>query len=174
MELIIILLALVQSISISLGVGSSTIAIINFFVAIGDGQIDESERRMMGIVYIVLRVAMGLILFTTAVLTAIQYNTYGSDFLVPFVVAVWILIAVLYINAVLMTKKVVSSKIGPALQASSWYTLGILMALFPLGLTAFSLLQFFVVYAIVILLALAVVNGLMIYLKKRSEKTIAA
>ena len=165
MELIIILLVVVQSMAISLGVGSSTLAILNFFVAIADGKIDESERRMMGIVYIVLRIAMVLILLTVGVLTFLHYS--GAT---TYVMAVWTLVAVLYINAILMTKHIMPSTIGPALQASSWYTLGVMSALFSIGKAGFAPLFFYLGYAVVILFAVSLVNGTMSVLKHKREE----
>ena len=75
MELLLLITAVIQSFAISLGVGSSTLAIVNFFVAIDDGKIDDTERKMMGVVYIILRIAMVMILFTTAIVAAVAYIT---------------------------------------------------------------------------------------------------
>jgi len=169
MEIIIILTVILQSIGVSLGVGSSTLAITNFFVAIADGKIDESERRIMGVVYIVLRVAMVLILITTGILSTIGYSLYGTDYFSPFVVGFWVLIIVLFINAILMTTHIMPSTVGPALQASSWYTMGVLMALFSLGLVQFSMFHFTLGYITVILLAVSLVNGIMAALKHKRE-----
>lgn len=168
MELIIILVAILQSVSVSLGVGCSTIAIINFFTAIADGKIDETERKMMGVVYTVLRVAMVLILFTTTILTAIFYGEYGFSYFTPYVIGYWMLIVVLFANAVLMTKHVMPSTVGPALQAATWYTLGILMSLLMLGLFEFKLLHFTLGYVVAILAAVSVVNGIMSLLKRNT------
>lgn len=170
MELTFVLTSIIQSVAISLGVGCSTLAIINFFAAIADGKIDETERRMMGVVYTVLRVAMILILITSLILGTISYLSVGTAVFTNFVFSLWTLIAVLYINALLMTLRVVPSTIGPALQASAWYTLGILVALVPHGLVTFSYWQFILGFACVFTLAVSIVNGLMVYLKnKRSE-----
>jgi hypothetical protein len=169
MEMIFVLLAILQSIAISLGVGGSTLAIINFFVAIADGTIDPQERKLMGVVYIVLRVSMILILLTTGALTLMQMDDAGVVF-TPFTAGLWTLIAVLFTNAFLMTKHIVPSNIGPALQASTWYTLGIMMSLVPLGLINFSYFEFIVGYLAAIVLAIAVVNGVMSYLKKKRTK----
>lgn len=168
MDLIIILLTILQSVAIALGVGSSTLAISNFFVAIADGEIDKTERKMMGVVYIVLRVAMGLILTTTAFLTALRYVQFGVDYFTPFVVGLWILIIMLFVNAFLMTKHIMPSSMGPALQAASWYTMGTLMALFSLGLYQFNLIQFILGYIVTILFAILIVNTVMVLLKRKS------
>ncbi len=170
MDLLFILVAIIQSIAIALGVGSSTLAITNFFVAIADGKIEPAERKMMGVVYIVLRVAMVLILLTTTTLTLSGYYQFTENAIAPYGVAFFILILVLYANAVLMTLRIMPSTLGPSLQAGSWYTLGVLNALLPLGLVTFTLLHFLLAYAVVILLATALVNGLMAYLTARRQE----
>lgn len=164
MEILYIGLTLLQSIAISLGVGSSTLAVVNFFVAIADGKIDETERKMMGITYTLLRVAMVVIALTTLSLLALITSvnaTPGS-----FIMFQLVLIGILFLNALLMTKRIMPSTFGPAIQAGSWYTLGILLALIPLGLTGFSLLQFGLMYSAIVLLGICIVNGMMAYLKK--------
>lgn len=171
MDIIFILVAIIQSIAISLGVGSSTLAISNFFVAIADGKIEPAERKMMGVVYVVLRIAMVLILITTTLLTSFGYYTFSLNTVAPYGIAFFILIAVLYTNAILMTKRIMPSTVGPALQASTWYTMGVISALLPLGLVSFSLLHFILGYVTAIALAAAVVNGLMAYLKNKQAAT---
>jgi hypothetical protein len=170
MEMILVLAAILQSMAISLGVGSSTLAIINFFVAIADGKIDEKERAMMGIVYTVLRIAMILILVTSLFIGLNQLQVAQASYFSPFVMGVWTLIFVLYLNSILMTRHIMPSNVGPALQASTWYTLGILMSLIPIGLTNFSYFEFLIGYLAAICLAVAVVNGTMSYLKKQKTK----
>ena len=167
MEMILILIALLQSIAVSLGVGSSTLAIINFFVAIADGKIDENERKMMGVVYTVLRVAMVLIAVTAVIIAGIQMLDMGTAYVTPFVLAVWTLIGMLFLNAVLMTKRIMPSNFGPSIQAGTWYTLGIIMALLQFDLTNFTYIQFLLGYVSVVALATAIVNGMMGYLKKK-------
>ncbi|MBP9843164.1 MAG: hypothetical protein KBC62_04125 [Candidatus Pacebacteria bacterium] len=165
------LVAILQSFSISLGVGSSTLAIANFFVAISDGGISPDERRMMGVVYIVLRVAMILILLTTLCLLAAQYSA-GTLFLVPFNIAQLSVIGVLFVNAMLMTAHIVPSNFGPAIQAGNWYTLGTLAALTSLSLTTFTLGHFFLAYVTWIVLAISIVNGIMAIQVARRNKLI--
>ena len=171
MEIIFTLSSILQSVTISLGVGCSTLAILNFFSAIADGTIDETERRMMGVVYVVLRVAMVLILVTTFILGVVTYLQTGSLQFAPYVGALWTLIAVLYTNAILMTLHVVPSTIGPSIQASSWYTLGVVTALVPLGLSGFNYGQFFLGYLAAFLLATALVNGFMAYTKRKKRQS---
>ena len=165
MEITFVLFSVLQSVAISLGVGCSTLAVLNFFSAIADGTIDETERRMMGVVYVVLRIAMVLILLTTFGIAAITYSEASLYLFSPYLLGLWTLIAVLYVNALLMTLHVVPSTIGPAIQASTWYTLGVLAALAPLNLVNFSYWQFLLGYFCAFLLATFLINGTMWYLR---------
>lgn len=167
MGFVLVALSLIQSVAISLGVGSSTLAIVNFFIAIADGKIDETERKMMGITYTVLRVAMVLIIVTTISLIILEIVQLGLITLTAYLISQLFLIGMLFTNAYLMTKRIMPSTFGPAIQAGTWYTLGIFSALVPLGLTNFSLLQFGLLYVAVILLGISVVNGMMAYLKRK-------
>ena len=158
MELLIIIVTILQSIGISLGVGASTLAITNFFVAIADGQISPDERKMMGIVYVILRIAMGVILTTTFILLLVHMMKDSGSYLTTFKAAQWTLIGMLFLNALLMTKHLISSMFGQSVQAGTWYTLGILAALFSLNLVNFSYWQFLLGYVAVVALAIVVVN----------------
>ncbi len=174
MDILLIVVAILQSVAISLGVGGSTLAILNFFVAIADGKIEPAERKMMGVVYIVLRVAMVLILITTTTLMLTGYYQFNTTGVAPYGVAFFILILTLYVNAILMTLRIMPSTLGPSLQAGSWYTLGVLSALLPLGLVSFGLGTFLLAYVVVIALATALVNGTMAYLKHRREVSVTS
>lgn len=158
--------AILFSFATSLGVGSSTLAVLNFFVAIRDGQIEPAERKMMGVVYIVLRTAMVVLFITLTLLTG--YNAYhlGVSAFTALLFAQWLILAILYLNAILMTLRIMPSTFGPAIQAGSWYTLGLLAALLPLGLTNFTFTQFVLGYVCMLVLATAVINGTMAVLKK--------
>ncbi len=170
MELIFILVAIVQIFSISLGVGSSTLAVANFFVAIADGKIDETERKMMGIAYIILRIAMVMILITTGILVTRACITHGMSGITTFMVAELTMIGVLYVNASLMTLRIMPSTLGPAFQAASWYALGALYALLALGIANFTFPQFLLGFAADCALNVSITNGLMWYFKARREK----
>lgn len=172
METAIILFSIIQSMGISLGVGSSTLAIVNFFYAIADGKIDETERNFMGVTYTVLRVAMGIIFVSSLLLSIFGYLYKGDDYFTNYNVAQVFLVAILFTNALLMTVKLMPSTFGPAIQASTWYTLGFIMALVSLGLSDFCLTNFFLAYVTFVVLAVAFINGVMSYLKaKREEKS---
>lgn len=165
MTILITLASILQLFSISLGVGASTLAVTNFFVAIYDGKIDETERKMMGIVYIVLRVAMILILTTTIFIILGQTLSNTLPEFTGFTLGMLIALGVLFLNAVLMTLHFMPSTFGPAIQAGSWYTLGMLMALNSLSMTGFSLKIFLLAYITWLVLSVSIVNGVMAYLK---------
>lgn len=167
MEITYVLVAFLQSLGVSLGVGSSTIAVLNFLTAVRDGTVDDSEKRMMRVVYTILRVAMGIILFTMFLQGIFLVSAYGTFYFHPFVVFAWTVVIVLYVNAVLMTKRLMPRSIGPSLQAASWYTLALLYFFSTINATGFSYLQFFGIYATVFVLALIVINGSMAYFKLR-------
>jgi len=167
MEISVLALSIIQSMGISLGVGGSTLAILNFFHAIEDGKIDETERNFMGVTYLVLRVAMGIILVASLILSFIGYNNIGPDYFTGYVAAQSILIAVLFVNAYLMTVRVMPSTFGPAIQAASWYTLGFLMAIFAQGFTHINTLLFIFGYATFIFFAISFINSVMAYLKEK-------
>lgn len=173
MTTFIILVTILQNFSTALGVGSSTLAIVNFFAAIKDGVIDETERRMMGVVYIVLRVAMVLILITTIVRTSLLFGAEGIANMPDFAWAQLIVLLVLYVNAMLMTAHLMPSTFGPALQAGSWYTLGTLSALMSIGVIGFTLPQFLMAYVTWLILAVGIVNGIMAILKSKKEGSLS-
>ncbi len=172
MEIILVMVAILQFFAISLGVGSSTLAVTNFFVAIADGKIDETERKMMGIAYTILRVAMGIILITTGIIVAYDVGRHGLASITTFTVAQLSMIVVLYANATLMTLRIMPSTVGPAFQAAAWYALGALGALMALQLTDFTFLQFALSFAAECALNVTITNGLMWYFKtKRARQT---
>ncbi len=112
------------SVFVSLGVGASTIAVSQFLFAMRDKQVDPSERSMLGVVYFILRIAMGGILATALLLTALN----GAPFMHPlgaFAIATFAMLAILYGNAIAMTMHWIPLRIAPAFQAGAWYTLGI-------------------------------------------------
>lgn len=170
MDIIYIVDMLLLSVAVSLGVGCSTVAITQFLVALKDGQVDQSERRMLGVVYILLRVAMGLILATLIVQAGIIYYITGSLlFISPFFMALYTAVAVLYVNAVAMTMHWVPMRIAPAIQATSWYTLGVLMAMVSLNLIDFPYMEFLLVYVGTGILVAACLN---LVIRKLSPKTV--
>ncbi len=152
--------------SVAIGVGSSTLAIASFLVALSDGQIDQSERRMMGVIYTSLRVAMVMITLSLFMLGILfPGSIMGSTYL-------WVLMLALVANSILMTKHWISFKIGPAFQSATWYTLGFMMTIEAFALLPLSWSVFLTLYAADVVVAILLVNALMYYLAhKRTAKT---
>lgn len=172
MEILYVVSIVLLSMTISLGVGCSTVAIINFFTAIADGTIDATERRMMGVTYLLLRIAMVLI----ALMLITQYMLGYVGVATPYfggtvAIAAGLTTVVLYINAFLMTKRIMPSTFGPAIQASSWYTLGGIAALVTAGVTGYSVIVFILAYACMFVLSVSLINAGMAYLKHRKPPT---
>lgn len=159
MELIFYVFTILLTFAISLGVGASTFAVLNFFVALWDDNISRTERKMMEVVYTVLRVAMGLILVSALIQGAIIVSQVGlAAYLSAPSLLLWIIVGVLYINAILMTVHKIPMSIAAGLQAGSWYTLGFLNAFAAVGLLSYNFSTLLSAYLGLVLLAIVVVN----------------
>lgn len=168
MEIVLIITAVVFNIALSLGVGSSTLAIINFFVAIADGSINSDERKMMGIVYIVLRVAMVLLLLSSLVTVSLNVQRDGIVVYNPQVISTFILLFVLYLNAILMSLRIMPTSFGPSIQAGTWYVFGIVTTFTFLGIL-YSVTQFITLYILTLIFLTLVVNVIMMYVEHLSN-----
>lgn len=170
MEIAYIVNMMVLSFAVSLGVGTSTVALTQMLVSLRAGLFgDENVRKLTGTVFIILRVAMVAILITLIGQLAIIYQFTGNFlFISPFFLSLYTVVGVLYLNAILMTFHVMPRSIGPAIQAGSWYALGALVAFIPLGLTAFAYLDFALFYAGWLFLAVAALNIAIKYLNPKT------
>ncbi len=157
---------ILQGTGIALGMGGSTLAISNFFVAIADGTIDPGERKMMGVVYVVLKIALALIFVTTGYLILSALSTVDVASVATYLWAQLLVAFVLLLNSILMTKRIMPSTMGPGIQAGSWYTLGILTTVVGMLDINITMSMFLVWYVTALVVALLVVNGVMKYLKK--------
>lgn len=157
------LLQTLHAFSISLGVGCSTVAIISFLAMAGKQLDRDTSAYFMQIVFTLLRVAMGGILITAALLAV---GNWGDGYLTTESIALWLLIGVLYSNAVLMTTHVMPRTIGPGLQAATWYGLGVLTAVS----TVISLPNPYVLglgYVVWVVVVIVIVNRVMQYRKNK-------
>lgn len=161
-----LILTILQSISISLGVGVSTVTLISFLYAIKDGVIDHKERSLLGLMYTVLRVAMVLILITVIALLYLESKDTSSVGLNPATVMQIILVIALFVNAVLMTVRIMPSQIGPAIQAGTWYTLGFMSALLSVGLVPETVGGALLGYFMTVTAIIIMVNGVRLYLTR--------
>jgi hypothetical protein len=136
-----VLVDLFFTIGLTLGVGSSTFALIFFISALKDGVIDDSEKRLLHIVYTVLRVGMGILILT--ILAKIATTT------LPFpqtLLAQAFLMCVITVNAILMTYKVMSMKFGPILAGGSWYSLFFVTQLTPSHINQWALFEYYILF----------------------------
>ncbi|MEX0918201.1 MAG: hypothetical protein WDZ93_03520 [Candidatus Paceibacterota bacterium] len=167
MEITYLILAFTQSLAVSLGVGSSTLAVVNYIVAVRDNNMDQSERRLMGVVYTILRIAMIAILLTMVGQALLVYIATGTYALYPFILAAWTVVLVLFANAILMTIHRMPRFLGPALQAGSWYMLAVLYFFSTIGLVGLSYTQFFTMYLAIVIVAILAINGTLAYFKTK-------
>jgi len=162
MEIIYDVLVVWLMSSVALGVGASSLAITSFLTALYDGEVDVSERRMLKVIYWALRWSMVMIAVVLAVLQWWWPNTLiGESYL-------WVLIVILYVNAMLMTEHLIPVSLGPALQAATWYTLGFMITIELFNLAPLTLTLFGVLYLADIVFFVVLVNVGLWWLRKKN------
>ena len=111
-------LDLLYTIGLTLGVGSSTFALIFYIDALADGVVDPSEKRFLRIVYHVLRIGMLSIFLALG-------GTVAKDGLDAFFLhgVEWFLLSIIFMNAVLMHYRIMPMRFGPVLAGGTWYSL---------------------------------------------------
>lgn len=129
------------AIGLTFGVGSSTFALIFFISALKDGVIDDSEKRLMHIVYTVLRIGMGILILTILIKIATAVLPLSQTLMVQA-----FLMFVIVLNAILMTYKVMSMKFGPIIAGGSWYSLFFVTQLTPAGMKMLVLFEYYVLF----------------------------
>lgn len=156
------LIIFVNTLGMTLGVGSSTYAITFFHQSIADGKIDDTEKRFLHTVYFILRMGM--------ILLFLSYATQGyqvwSDIRIPVgrdtLAAQATFLAIIFGNAVLMEKRWVPMWLGPAIAGASWY--GIFFA-FVLDLYHFSypvLMTWYIILIVFFIIFLRILREFMI------------
>ncbi len=123
MSMLNVLSEIVFTIGLTLGVGSSTFALIFYIQSLKDGTIEPIERRFLKTVFIVLRI--GMILIGAGIV--LIFLTSGV-LLVPELV----LLSIITLNALLMAYHRMPMQFGPVIAGGSWYSL-FLYAKTPLG-----------------------------------------
>jgi len=162
MEIIYDVLVVWLMSSVALGVGASSLAITSFLTALYDGEVDVSERRMLKVIYWALRWSMVMIAVVLAVLQWWWPNTLiGESYL-------WVLIVILYVNAMLMTEHLIPVSLGPALQAATWYTLGFMITIELFNLAPLTLTLFGVLYLADVVFFVVLVNVGLWWLRKKN------
>lgn len=148
--------------SVALGVGASSVGISGFLVALHDGSIQPGEKRMLKVIYWALRWAMITIPVTVLVVTALKPGVLMG---LPFI---WIIVAVLYLNALQMTFHWIPGIFGPALQAASWYTLGFLLSIELFDLAPLTWTLFVLLYAADIIFFLVLIKAIRTWQTRRA------
>jgi len=148
------ILHVLQTFSISLGVGCSTVAIVSFLAMAGKRMDRQTSGFLLHIVFTLLRVAMVAILVVTAGLAVYAWD--GTYFTTS-TILLWSFIFILYLNALLMTIHVMPRSIGPGLQAATWYSMGIFTAAPMLG-NSLSLVTLLMLYGSFVVGAVTLIN----------------
>lgn len=140
-------ITLIYSIGLCLAVGSSTYALTFYFQSLRDGVMDASERAFLHTVYFILRIGMGLLITANIALLAwaAAYRSLGTVVTGSYLME-WIVLAVIILNAVLMTKKRMLMWLGPALAGGSWYLLLIVHSLAEIDIPLPAWLAFYVFF----------------------------
>lgn len=154
MEILSLIFGLIFRMGVTFGVGSSTFALTNFIVALRDGVIDEGEKRLMHVVYFVLRIGMVMI----AIGLIAPLFVFGLDILSTQYLMVLTLLAIITVNAVLMTKRIMPMKYGPVLAGGSWYSIFLVTELPVQGLSYPVLLMYYAVFLVIFYLGFELVK----------------
>lgn len=138
----------------TLGVGSSTFALIFFVIAMRDGVIDASEKRFMHAVYFVLRIGMAFILL--ALLLSLFFKIpFAGIYLMQ-----WIFFGIIVVNAILMTMRKMPMQYGPVIAGGTWYSLFLITNVSPLATFAtISLLMLYVAFLIIFYLVFTFIKN---------------
>jgi hypothetical protein len=151
----------INTLGMTLGVGSSTYAITFFHQSIADGVIDDTEKRFLHTVYFLLRAGMILLFLSyTSQGYAIMHGLsipVGNDTLA----AQASFLAIIFGNAVLMDKRLIAMWLGPAIAGASWYSIFFASTLdmyhFPYSL----LIDWYCILIILFILILRILRELM-------------
>ncbi len=160
-ETVLTITQVLHQMGITFGVGASTFALTFFINALEDGQIDSSEKRFMHIVYVVLRIGMTLITLSLLSFGALVFFSGGSVSILssPLYLMEMTLIGIIIINAVLMTYRKISMKLGPVLAGGSWYSLFLVTALPFAAIPYLVLLLYYAAFLILFFVAFTLIKN---------------
>ena len=139
-----VIVNILHTIGTTFGVGASTFALTFYISALMDGAIDTSEKRFLHVVYVMLRIGMTLIVLSLVLFFVLAYRAGATGPLPanPLYLMEWTLMAVIIVNAILMTAHKMPMSVGPVLAGGSWYSLFFISAL-PLGGFSYTTLLLF-------------------------------
>lgn len=110
--------AIVFSLGLTLGVGSSTFALIFFIKALRDGVMDQTERSFLHVVFTVLRIGMLLIAVGLGGFLLFDAIPEPTAYVVECA-----LLGIIVVNAILMDKRIMPMRFGPIIAGGSWYSM---------------------------------------------------
>lgn len=117
------LVNLIHQYAVGLSVGASTFAMVFYYYSLAQGGLDEAQRKLVHIVYFVLRI--GMLLIVVAEFAKFQYNIQINNYLYwmanPEVYMRLTIFSVIVVNAILMHKRLISMWLGPIFAGGSWY-----------------------------------------------------
>lgn len=151
----------INTLGMTLGVGSSTYAITFFHQSIADGVIDDTEKRFLHTVYFLLRAGM-ILLFLSYVSQGYQIAhgfsiPVGNDTLA----AQATFLAIIFANAVLMERRLIAMWLGPAIAGASWYSIFFASVLDMYHFPYSTLISWYCLLIIVFILFLHILRDLM-------------
>lgn len=139
------LIEVVFSLGLTLGVGSSTFALIFYIKSLQDGVIDATERSFLHTVFFVLRI--GMVLIAAGLGGKFLMGTMGEPIAYGLSSA---LIGIIALNAILMDRRIMPMQYGPILAGGSWYSLFFVskvpVASFPLWVPVVEYVVFLIVF----------------------------
>lgn len=114
---------LVRTLAVGLCLGTSTVVMTMYFYLVAKGKTEPAEKKIMHILYTILRVGMGLAIFTE--ITCFIYHYHVDNFIYwtdnPELLMRLTIFSVILINAVLMQYHKISMWLGPVFAGGSWY-----------------------------------------------------
>jgi hypothetical protein len=160
--------------AIGLSVGASTFAMVFYYYVLARGETHPEHRKLMHIVYFVLRIGMLLIVISEFAKFAYSYQTNNYLYWMhnPEVFMRWLIFSIIVLNAILMHKRLISMWIGPVLAGGSWYALFFFSVFVDIRWvdTGYDFIHLLVGYLLWLLVVFAVLGLLRLYLTRRVQK----
>lgn len=172
MTIFLLCTAAVFGIALAVGVGASTLAIVNHIVSLNNGVVSNDEKTLMTANQMLLRTAMVLLFLSSLGLLAFATQNLGLGAYTPSLLATWILLFILYCVMVLASLRYLPEVIALSLQAVTWYMLSIVTTLSTYSVV-FTVTQFMTFYWLFVLVLLLGFSGLLAYYEGKRRTVIA-
>jgi hypothetical protein len=114
---------LVRFLAVGLCLGTSTVVLTMYYYLLAKGHAEPAEKKMMHILYNILRVGMVLAVLTE--ITCFLYHFHIDNFIYwtdnPELLMRWTVFGVIVLNALAMQFHKITMWLGPVLAGGSWY-----------------------------------------------------